>query len=155
MNYLVRPWLKLALTVTTVLAVYFQSISHPFSRFDDPFIVEYYGINSTLSFLDVITPGSGFYYRPLVTLSYWLDFQLWGLDPAFMHLENIVVHLVNVLLVYLIASRLPLSIEIKSLPCLCALLFGLHPINSESVNWIAGRTDVCGIAAFTPNLRAS
>lgn len=142
MKTIVRPWLKIALSVTTVLAVYFQSISHPFSRFDDPFILEYYGINSTLSFLNVITPGSGFYYRPLVSLSYWLDFQLWGLDPTFMHLENIVVHLVNVLLVFLIASRLPVSLENKSLPFLSALLFGLHPINSESVNWIAGRTDV-------------
>ena len=142
MKLTVRPELKLALTLLFILAVYFQSIGHPFSRFDDPFILEFYGINSTLSFLDVITPGGGFYYRPLVNLSYWLDFRLWGLDPTFMHLENIVVHLVNVFLVFLIASRLPVSSEIKGLPFFCALLFGLHPINSESVNWIAGRTDL-------------
>lgn len=138
---IVRPKLQLALTLFFVLAVYFQSIGNPFSRFDDPFIVSHYGINSTLSFYDVITPGSGFYYRPLVTLSYWLDSQLWGLDPTFMHLENIVVHLINVFLVFLIASRLDVSLEKTSLPLLSALLFGLHPINSESVNWIAGRTD--------------
>lgn len=142
MKFHVRPGLKLAATLLFIVLVYFQSISHPFSRFDDPFIVDFYGTNSSLSFLDVITPGSGFYYRPIVNLSYWLDFRLWGLDSAFMHLENIVVHLVNVFLVFLIASRLPSSSEIKSLPFVCALLFGLHPINSESVNWIAGRTDV-------------
>lgn len=141
MKCVVRPWLKLALAVSLVLAVYFQSIGNPFSRFDDPFIVEVYGPNSSLSFLDIITPGSGFYYRPLVNLSYWLDFQLWGLDPTFMHLENIAVHLVNVLLVFLLTSRLPASSKTTSLPYLSALLFGLHPINSESVNWIAGRTD--------------
>ena len=142
MKFFVRPWIKFALLVTIVLAVYFQSISHPFSRFDDPFILEYYGINSTLSWLDVITPGNGFYFRPLVNLSYWLDIRLWGMDSTFMHLENIVVHLINVSLVFLIASQLPVSSKIKSFPFLCALLFGLHPINSESVNWIAGRTDV-------------
>ena len=142
MKLLVRPWLKFALAELIVLAVYFQSIGNPFSRFDDPFIVKFYGLNNALSFLNVITPGKGFYYRPLVNLSYWLDFHLWGLDPTFMHLENIVAHLVNVFLVFLIASRLPASPEIKSMPFLCALLFGLHPINSESVNWIAGRTDV-------------
>jgi len=142
MKFAVRRELKLALPLLFVVAVYFQSIGNPFSRFDDPFIIEFYGTNSTLSFLDLITPGNGFYYRPLVSLSYWLDFHLWGLDPTFMHLENIVVHLVNVFLVFLIASRLPASSEIKSLPYFCALLFGLHPINSESVNWIAGRTDV-------------
>jgi len=142
MKLTVRRELKQTLPILFVLAVYFQSIANPFSRFDDPFILEFYGINNTLSFLNVITPGSGFYYRPLVNLSYWLDFQLWGLDPTSMHLENIVVHLVNVFLVFLIASRLPASSEKKSLPFLCALLFGLHPINSESVNWIPGRTDV-------------
>ncbi len=142
MKLTVRPRLQLALLLMFILAVYFQSIGNPFSRFDDPFIIEFYGTNSTLSFLNVITPGGGFYYRPLVNLSYWLDFQLWGLDPTFMHLENIVAHLANVFLVFLIAARLPASSEIKSLPFLCALLFGLHPINSESVNWIAGRTDL-------------
>lgn len=142
MKLTVRPGLKIAFTLLFILAVYFQTISNPLSRFDDPFIVEYYGINSTISFLDVITPGRGFYYRPLVNLSYWLDSRLWAMDATFMHLENVVVHLVNVFLVFLIASLLPSSSKIKSLPFLCALLFGLHPINSESVNWIAGRTDI-------------
>src|ERR1039457_1226707 len=116
MNLTVRPRLKLVLTLLIILAVYFQSISHPFSRFDDPGILDVYGLNSTLSWLDIITPGGGFYYRPFVNLSYWLDFQLWGMDPTFMHLENIVVHLVNVLLVFLIASRLPVSLEFKGVP---------------------------------------
>lgn len=142
MKITVRPGLKLALTLFSILAVYFQSINHPFSLFDDLAIVERYGVNSTLSFLDVITPGAGFYFRPLVELSYWADYQLWGMDSTFMHLENIVAHLVNVLLVYLIVSRHPRSSENKVLPFISALLFGLHPINSESVNWIAGRTDL-------------
>ncbi|MBL0226729.1 MAG: glycosyltransferase family 39 protein [Geobacteraceae bacterium] len=141
MKFSVRPWLKLALPLFLVLAAYFPSINNPFSRFDDPFIVNVYGLNSTLSFRDIITPGGSFYYRPLINLSYWLDFRLWGMEPTFMHLENILAHLLNVLLVYLIASRLPASLKIPSLPFLSALLFGLHPINSESVNWIAGRTD--------------
>ncbi len=142
MKFAVRPWLQLSLIPIFILAVYFQSISNPFSLFDDLAIVEHYGINSTLTFWDVISPSGGFYYRPLVNLSYWLDFQLWGMDSTFMHLENIVVHLLNVFLVFLIASRLTITSGIKSLPVLSALLFGLHPINSESVNWIAGRTDI-------------
>lgn len=142
MNIVVRPPLKLALTLFSILAVYFQTISHPFSLFDDPGIVEYYGINSTLSFLDVITPGGSIYYRPLINLSYWFDSMLWAMEPTFMHLENILAHLINVFLVFLIASRLPISSEIKSLPYLSALIFGLHPINSEPVNWIPGRTDL-------------
>ncbi len=142
MNYVVRPKLQLVFAIMALLCVYFPTISHDFSRFDDPFIVEYYGINSTVSFFDVITPGRSFYYRPLVDLSYWLDSRLWGLQPSFMHLENIAAHVVNVILVFLIASRLPGTSHVRSLPLLSALLFGLHPINSEPVNWIAGRTDI-------------
>jgi hypothetical protein len=142
MKFAVRPELQLALTLLFIMAAYFPTISHPFSLIDDPNIVEYYGVNSTLSCLDVISPGGGIYYRPLVNLSYWLDFRLWDMDSTFMHLENIVAHLANVFLVFLIALRLPISSEVKSLPFLSALLFGLHPINSESVNWIAARTDV-------------
>ena len=84
MNYVVRPKLQLVFAIMALLCVYFPTISHDFSRFDDPFIIEYYGINSTVSFLDVITPGRSFYYRPLVDLSYWLDSRLWGLQPSFM-----------------------------------------------------------------------
>lgn len=149
MKFAVRPWLQLSLIPIFILAVYFQTISHPFSLFDDLAIVEHYGINSSLTFWDVISPSGGFYYRPLVNLSYWLDFQLWGMDSTFMHLENIGVHLLNVFLAFLIASRLTITSGIKSLPILSALLFGLHPINSESVNWIAGRTDVyAGLFVF-------
>lgn len=142
MKFAVRSGFKLPLTLLCVLAVYFQTISHPFSLFDDPGIIEHFGINSNLSFLDVISPGAGIYYRPIITLSYWLDNQMWEMLPTFMHLENIVIHLINVFLVFLIASRIPISSETKALPYLSALLFGLHPINSESVNWISGRTDL-------------
>lgn len=137
-----RPGLAFVLVLIFVLAIYYQAISHPFSLFDDPAIVDFYGLNSTLSFWDVISPKAGFYFRPVIHLSYWLDYQAWGMEPSFMHLENIVAHLFNLFFVYLIASRLPIASVYPSLPLLSALLFGVHPINSESVNWIAGRTDL-------------
>lgn len=142
MKLSVRPGLKIAFSVVFVMAIFFQTIGHPLSRFDDPFIVEYFGLNSTISWLDVITPGNSFYYRPLVNLSYWIDFQLWGIEPSFMHLENVLLHLLNVILVFQITALIPAASKHRSLPYVAAILFGLHPINSEPVNWIAGRTDV-------------
>lgn len=149
MKVSIRPSLRLALTLLFILAVYFQSISHPLSRFDDPGIVNAYGLNGTLSFLDVISLGDRFYYRPLVNLSYWLDFQLWDMQPSAMHLENVVIHVVNALFVFLITTRLPKSSQSSLLPYCSALVFGLHPINTESINWIPGRTDVyAGLFVF-------
>lgn len=142
MKISVRPGLKIAFSVVFVMAIYFQTIGHPLSRFDDPFIVEYFGLNSTITWLEVITPGNSFYYRPLVNLSYWVDFQLWGIEPSFMHLENVLLHLLNVTQVFLITFLIPTASKNKCLPYAAAVLFGIHPINSEPVNWIAGRTDV-------------
>jgi len=60
-----------------------------------------------------------------------------------MHLENILMHLFNTLMVFLIANKLCRR-NISNfcyLPFLAAAIFALHPINTESVNWISGRTD--------------
>jgi tetratricopeptide (TPR) repeat protein len=64
--------------------------------------------------------------------------------PGLMHLENILFHLVNAVLVYFLTFYLMPSRDrnMSLLPLIAALLFGLHPVNTESVNWISGRTDV-------------
>lgn len=81
-----------------------------------------------------------FYYRPLITLSYMLDYQLHGLEPWGYHLTNIILHLLNVLLVYLLTIKLR-SVW-RAVPLLVALLFAIHPTRAESVSWISGRTDL-------------
>jgi tetratricopeptide (TPR) repeat protein len=78
------------------------------------------------------------YYRPLVVLSYALDWQLWGGHPAGFHATNVVLHLICVGLLFALARRSgapPLAAG------LAALLFGTLPRLTESVAWIAGRTD--------------
>jgi tetratricopeptide (TPR) repeat protein len=88
--------------------------------------------------------GEGAYYRPLLYLTFILDNYLWGLQASFMHLENILLHAVNAVLVFLVSVRLFSFFKITSpFPAIfAALLFALHPVNTEAVNWISGRTDV-------------
>ena len=85
----------------------------------------------------------GGYYRPLIGVFQLIDRFAWGLESRIMHFENILFHLVNVVLMFLIATELIKVEEKKSryLPLLSALLFAVHPIATESVNWISGRTD--------------
>jgi len=88
--------------------------------------------------------SSRIYFRPLVGISYQIDKFWWHLDKPLMHFENILLHILNTLLVFFITSRF-LSPGIRSeswIPFVVALLFGLNPVASESVNWLSGRTDL-------------
>ncbi|TSK08982.1 MAG: hypothetical protein FPO08_06700 [Geobacter sp.] len=137
---------QIILLVVTVLAVYYPALHGGVNSIDDVHIIDAYGINGSLTLRDVLLPGRGFYYRPLIELTYYLDARLWGMEPVFMHLENVLIHALNTILVYLLARKiLSLSANtpcaIPGLPLLSALLFALHPANAEAISWIAGRTD--------------
>jgi len=126
-----------------VLAVYYNSLSAGFNSVDDSHIVAAYGMGAGKKFVDLFRPMGTYYYRPLIELSYYLDNRLWGMHPRFMHLENILLHLLNTILVFLVARQAAdaWSVKESSFPLLSSLLFAVHPINTEPVAWIAGRTD--------------
>ena len=88
--------------------------------------------------------GGGLYYRPLLCLTYFIDKELWFMEGRFLHLENILLHLLAAILVFFLASSLLPQNRRRNtwLPLIAALCFGLHPIATESVNWVSGRTDV-------------
>ena len=79
------------------------------------------------------------FYRPLTMLSYWIDSKIWGLNPAGFHLTNILLHVINALLLFLILQTLPWD---RSLAFAAALLFSVFPLHFENVAWISGRTDL-------------
>lgn len=79
------------------------------------------------------------YYRPLTSLSFWLDRQLWGLRPFPYHLHNVLLNLVAVALVFLILNLLLASPVAAALG---GLLFAAHPMHAESIAYVSGRTDL-------------
>jgi hypothetical protein len=83
------------------------------------------------------TAGFGHYYRPVVCLLFSLNSILFGLRPSGYHLVNIVLHSLNVVLIYYLAKRL----AAETAPALlAALFFSLHFIHAEAVLWISGVT---------------
>jgi len=134
---------QLLLLVITVPGGLLSRVARDGGFVDDSYIAETFGLNSRLTLKELLLPGHTFYYRPIVELSYYLDGKLWEMAPSFMHLENVLIHLVNVVLVYLLAARVMSRCRpaLPLLPLLSALLFALHPLNSEAVCWLAGRTD--------------
>lgn len=129
----------------TVLALYYPLIFAPFNPIDDPDLCQHLLNMETCSLRTIfLSGGNGTYYRPLLELSFIIDKYVWGIEESFMHLHNILLHLVNTLLVFAIAKHsYNLSITKSVMPILLPpLFFAIHPINSESVNWISGRTDL-------------
>ncbi len=144
-RYIRIPY-QLMLIVAVILAAYYPIAFGDFSRIDDHTIIEAVSNMGPKDVPGLFIPHSqyGAYYRPVLFLSFLLDKYLFNLDPGFMHLHNIILHAINALLIFWLAFQLiPDRTAGKSLiPLLSALIFGLHPIATEPVSWIAGRTDV-------------
>ncbi len=134
---------KILFIVFSVLGIYYPAIYGGINSVDDIHIIDAYGINSHISLKEIFLPSRNYYYRPIVELSYYLDHRLWDLEASFMHLENILLHALNSVLVFLVAKKVAeiAKNENSEFPLFSSLLFALHPVNTEAVSWIAGRTD--------------
>ncbi len=133
-----RHWLVL---LTAILASYANSLWGAFQFDDFNVIVHYTKVHSWSAWwIDV---GHGL--RPLLKLSYTLNWTSgWG-ETGF-HVFNIAVHLGSTALVYHLAAhmaawgRSPQAAKDRDVPLLAALLFALHPLQTEAVTYISGRS---------------
>lgn len=91
----------------------------------------------------------GGFLRPVTVLSYLIDYKIWNLNPIGYHLTNIIFHAVAAYALYILSCNLIDKVGYKNgriLSFLAACLFVALPCHSESVSWIAGRTDVIATA---------
>lgn len=87
--------------------------------------------------------GQGGYYRPVVVLSFYLDYLIGGFHPAVYHITNVAIHTICAFLVFVFIRCLERGIPVA---CGSALLFFMLPIHTDSVFWIVGRTDsICAL----------
>lgn len=135
--------------------VYLPSLNNGFVNWDDN---EYIYQNPNIQSLHpaffkwVSTAVVSAHWHPLTMLSYALDYAVWGLNPLGYHLTNIILHALNTLLVFVLASRLiKCGTRLSSFTShpsylipsfITALLFGIHPLHVESVAWVSERKDV-------------
>jgi tetratricopeptide (TPR) repeat protein len=155
------PLLALALLVALALG---PSLRGEFVWDDAPLIVDNNMIKDPAQMGSILT--SSFwetgdlhdrfrsFFRPVVSLSYALDYAIWELNPHGFHLTNLLLHLICCWLVFRIAAREGVSAWAALAG---AALFAVHPVHVESVAWISGRTDLlCALfmlAAFLAQKR--
>ncbi len=124
------------------LLVFANTLNHPFVHDEIVFIVQNHSIarwdDLARLFLgghDPAAPGINTYYRPLLEIVYKLEYALWGLNPWGWHFFNALLHGVNGVLVYRMLGVLGFG---GLLPWTAALLFTVHPVQTESVACVAG-----------------
>jgi len=97
-------------------------------------------------FLAARTVNSGeLSYRPVVTLSYFIDYSIWKSNSFGYHLTNLFLHLCNAILLYFFVA---LIIKNKNIALLASLLFALHPVNTEAADVISFREDLLTFLFF-------
>jgi hypothetical protein len=142
-------WRAPALIVIVIVGAltYANSLSAPFIFDDDAVVVENATIRSSNPFLALLTtPGGGAPTagRPLANFSFAVNYAIGGLDVRGYHAVNVGVHVICALLLFGIIRRtLARSGEQRpdAVALACALVWMVHPLQSETVDYISARTE--------------
>lgn len=128
--------------LAVILAVFSPCLSHDFINLDDDLYVTDNPVIRGITPANLKNISTAFFithYQPLTILSYLIEYRFFKLDPFYYHLDNLILHLLNCLLVFWIIYRVNGNI----LPAfLTALFFGLHPLQVESVAWVSERKNL-------------
>jgi len=141
-----RHFLTLCISFVLIVAtivVFWQVRNHEFITFDDnEYVTQNPHVKSGLTLPGAIWAFVAFHsnnWHPLTWLSHMMDCELYGLNPGGHHLTNLVFHILNTLLLFLVLKRMTGTLWRSSF---VAALFALHPLHVESVAWVAERKDV-------------
>lgn len=147
-NMIERPYNHRRLLICILLAavtfaVYLPVRNYEFLHYDDDvYVTNNAEVKSGLSWQGVewaFTTGRGANWHPLTWLSLMLDCQVFGVKAGPMHIVNVLFHIANTILLFLVLARMTKGVWQSAF---IAGLFALHPLHVESVAWIAERKDV-------------
>jgi tetratricopeptide (TPR) repeat protein len=132
-----------ALLVAIGLAVYLPSLRNGFVWDDDSFLTKNALIKAPDGLARFWFSTQPTDYWPVTSTSLWLEWRLWGMHAAGYHATNLILHLAEALLLWSILRRLRVPGAY-----LAALLFAVHPVNVESVAWIAQRKNLVAMLFY-------
>lgn len=135
-------WVLLSL-VAVILIIYSPVRHFDFVQLDDPaYTSENPQVAAGLTWRGVawaFTTGHAGYWIPLTWLSYMLDVQFFGTGAGPHHVTNVLLHIANALLLFVLLRRMT---GMPGRSAFVAALFAAHPLHVESVAWITERKDV-------------
>ena len=136
-------WVINLLLILTTLVAFWQVGNNGFVNYDDDtYVTRNHHIQDGVTIQGIywaFTTGHAVNWHPLTWISHMLDIQLFGLNPKWHHLTNLLFHVANVLLLFFVLHRMTKALWQSAF---VAALFALHPLHVESVAWVAERKDV-------------
>ena len=129
-----------------------NALSNGFTNWDDNKYITNNPLIKSLSFDNIKNMFSTYVvgnYHPFAILSLAIDYHFYKLDPTGFHTTSILLHILNVVLVFLFIKQLSGKAIIAFIT---SLLFGIHPMHVESVAWIAERKDVLYVLFYISSL---
>jgi Flp pilus assembly protein TadD len=148
----VKPSYRTLLVGVAIVALSFiafgRTITQDFAPVDDDLLVVHNLASHGITVEHVKTAFTTFdpeLYIPLTFVSFQIDYMIAGLQPWIFHLTNVLLHAINACLVALVLAMLT---KRKNLSIFAGMLFAVHPLNTETVAWIAGRKDLLFTALF-------
>lgn len=143
-----KPQLFFILLIIIVLVAFSPCLRFQFLHWDD---YSHYVFNpcvyslSWYNICNIFRQTVNDTYIPLTTLSFNLEYHLFGLSPFISHLINVLLHLALVLVIYDFAQILKFSPWESFIAC---VFFAINPIHVESVAWVTERKDVLGVLFY-------
>jgi protein O-mannosyl-transferase len=138
------PALELGLILSITLVAYLPVFKAGFV-WDDTYYIQN---NQLIRSIDLESIFSRFVmgnYHPFTMLAFAIEYKLFGLNETGYHVINLLLHLANVLLVYYAVFLLSKK---NNVALVAALLFGIHPLHTESVAWISELKDLLYTSFF-------
>ncbi|MCX5714477.1 MAG: tetratricopeptide repeat protein [Candidatus Omnitrophica bacterium] len=143
----------LVVILAATFMVYLPVFKNGFVLWDDDMYITDNLLIRQLTPKNIVNIFSSFhgdiYYKPLVLLSFAIEYHFFGLNPAAYHITNLILHLVSCVLVFWLIFLLTGK---SGVSFLTAFLFGVHPMHVESVAWAYERKDVLYAVFFLASL---
>ena len=133
-----RKFLPVILIVIITFLTFSGSLGHEFLSWDD----KAYFVESHL--VKTFSPAIFWTYDPelyipITFLSFQVNYALFELNPFWYHLTNLIIHICNALLVFWLSLMI---LKKRYLAVFVALIFAVHPLNTEAVAWVSARKEL-------------
>jgi hypothetical protein len=135
--------LALLVLIAAIALAYWPSLRGDFIWDDDALVTRNALVQAPDGLYRIWFTREAVDYWPVTNTSFWLEWRVWGMNALGYRVVNVVLHTINAILIWIILRKLKIPGAF-----LAALLFAVHPVNVESVAWIAQRKNTLSMCLF-------